>query len=225
MNLPEQAFNLLYPEKETIYSFSLNYSGKFKSYNANIKKINNRIDLNLSKNWVNINEDIQIGLIQELLLKIFKHKKATLNIDLYNSFMRNIHLAAPKTKSHPILEASFNRINEEYFNNLMEQPNLMFGNHSRRKLGSYEYGTDTVIISKIFLESSERLLDYIMYHELLHKQHKFTSKNNRNYHHSTEFKKKEHDFMDFKAVEAELNSFLRTIGRKYKYKLFFMRKR
>jgi len=209
MNLAEEAFQQLYPEKEPNHNFLLKYSAKFKPYNANIRRIGNRLEFNLSRKWLKISKEIQIGLIQELILKIFKDKRKTVNIDLYNSFIKNIHLAVPKTESNPILEGSFNRVNEEYFNGLMEKPNLIFGNHSRRKLGSYEYGSDTIIISKVFLKAPVRLLDYIMYHELLHKQYKFISKNNRNYHHNKEFKRKEEDYKDFRAIEKELNSFLR----------------
>tara|TARA_Y100000310_G_scaffold339368_1_gene431828 strand:+ start:191 stop:874 length:684 start_codon:yes stop_codon:yes gene_type:complete len=210
MNLAEEAFQQLYPEKEQNHDFLLKYSAKFKPYNANIRRIGNKLEFNLSKKWLKISKEIQMGLIQELILKIFKDKKKTVNIDLYNSFMRNIHLAVPKTESNPLLEQSFNRVNETYFNGLMEKPNLVFGSDSRRKLGSYEYGSDTIIISKVFLKAPLRLLDYIMYHELLHKQHKFISKNNRNYHHNREFKKKEEEYRDFRAIERELNSFLRT---------------
>ena len=45
----------------------------------------------------------------------------------------------------------------------MQTPNLVWGKNSFRKLGSYEYGSDTITISKIFLESDKSLLDYVMY--------------------------------------------------------------
>jgi len=43
-----------------------------------------------------------------------------------------------------------------------------------------------------------------MYHEILHKKHKFYTKNSRNYHHTSDFKKAEKSFANIKAVEAEL---------------------
>ena len=84
--------------------------------------------------------------------------------------------------------------------------NLAWGGFSTSKLGSYEYGSDTVIISNIFKEHP-KLLDYIMYHELLHKKFKFKNSGNRSYHHTKEFKKKEKEFED-PDIEKKLELFL-----------------
>jgi len=167
----------------------IKYSGQFKGFNANVLKKNNFLQFKLSKNWRGVNRDIKIGLIQELLLKILKEKsKKTLSQDLYNIFLKEVHIAIPKTKSHPVLKQSFSKINGTYFDNLLELPNLVWID-SVNKLGSYEYGTDTISMSRI-LEPHEHLLDYVMHHELLHKKHKFkqSKTGNRNLHHTREFK-------------------------------------
>src|SRR3989338_7386894 len=118
MNIAEKAFLEIFPEK------------KFKDYNANVKYFRNNFQFNLSKKWKNVSEEIQSGLIQELLLKIFRLKKKTTNIDLYNLFMKNVHISVPKTKTDAILEESFNKVNEKYFFGLLERPNLVWGNFS-----------------------------------------------------------------------------------------------
>ena len=121
--------------------------------------------------------------------------------------MKKIHLAAPKTKSHPILEDSFNRVNNNYFYGLIEKPNLIWTN-STYKLGSYEYGSDTIMISKALKNADKEMLDYIMYHEMLHKKHKFTRKNNRSFHHTSKFKKDEREFENSKLIEKRLKNLL-----------------
>ena len=63
-----------------------------------------------------------------------------MNMELYNLFLKNVHVAIPKTKSDPLLEESFNRANDAYFNGMMDIPNLEWGNDSTSKLGSYHYG-------------------------------------------------------------------------------------
>jgi len=205
MKLVEQAFADLLPEKNLLnYDLKLKYHNKFKPYNANVRYLGNKIQFNLSKKWKTISREIQIGLIQELLLRIFKEKKKTTNIDLYNIFMKNIHIAIPKTKTDPLLEESFNKVNEKYFYGLIEQPNLAWGSASLRKLGSYEYGSDTITISKIF-QNNKELLNYIMYHEILHKKHKFQNKNGRNYHHTKKFRKDEKEFENSKDMEKEIS--------------------
>ena len=39
MNIVERAFKEIYPDKEFIYNSSVKYSGKFKPFNANVKRM------------------------------------------------------------------------------------------------------------------------------------------------------------------------------------------
>jgi len=194
------------------YQTNLKYSGKFKPYRANIRLMGNSIQFNLSKKWRAVSKDIQIGLIQELLLKIMKKRLRpirtnTQSIELYNIFMKKIHIAAPKTDINPILEQSFDRVNHRYFNGFLDKTNLKWGNNSLSKLGSYEYGTDTIVISKV-LEEDYELMDYVMYHEMLHKKHKFTKKSGRSYHHTSSFRKDERSFENSGLMEKRLRRLL-----------------
>jgi hypothetical protein len=206
MNIIQEAFQNLYPDKSLNYSVSIKFSGKFKPYNANVQinKFTKHLQFNLSRTWKQISREIKIGLIQSLLVKIFKQKASTINLDLYDSFIKNLHIAIPKTKSDPILLDSFNRVNENYFFNSIEQPNLKWGSASATKLGSYEYQTDTITISSIFQNTEQELLDYIIYHELLHKKHKFKTSGTRNYHHTAKFKKDEKQFKNSDLIEQKL---------------------
>lgn len=215
-SLIKEAFQELYPDKELKYSISLKYSRKFKPYNANVKRYGNNLVFSLSRNWKTISKEIQIGLIQELMVKILKDKtKKTMNMELYNSFLKNVHIAIPKTKTDEILEGSFNRVNDSYFNGMIDIPNLEWGNESTSKLGSYEYGSDTITISTIFKNEPLEFLDYVMYHEMLHKKFKFENKNGRNLHHSNEFKKMEAKFENRDMIEKNIS----RIARKHKFGL------
>ncbi len=221
MDIVKEAFKGIYPDKELRHEAEINYSGKFKGYNANARLFSNKIVFNLSKNWRYVSNDIKIGLLQELMLKLFRifNKKQTLNIELYNIFMKKIPDAVPKTKSHPLLENSFNRVNEKYFFGLVERPNLVIGN-SLQKLGSYEFGTDTVMISRM-LVGDERLMDYVMYHELLHKKQKFSSNRGRTRHHGKEFRAREKEFENAEGLEKEISKLVRKAKIKRKFGLFY----
>ena len=210
MKLAEMAFVDLFPEKKLEdYDFGVKYTDRFKPYNANVRYKKNflEINFNLSRKWRSVSKEIQIGLIQSLMLKIFEEKKNTTNIDLYNSFMKNLHVAVPKTESDPVLEESFNRVNEKYFFGLMERPNLVWHN-SIRRLGSYEYGGDAISISEILLSDMDAL-DYVMYHEMLHKKFKFNSNNGRTCHHSKEFKEMERKFENSVEMEERIKGLVR----------------
>ena len=131
-------------------------------------------------------------------------------MDLYNNFIKNVHIAVPKDRIDAKLLESFNRVNDSYFNGMIEVPNLVWGSKSLRKLGSYDYQSDEISISLVFKDSEERLLDYVMYHEMLHKKHKFhNTKTGRSYHHTAAFKRAEKEFSGADEIEKELSKLCR----------------
>ena len=222
MNIAEKAFTSLFPEKNIEpYNLKIKYTDKFNPYNANVKYSKNNFQFNLSKKWRKVSQEIQTGLIQELLLKIFKEKRKTTNIDLYNLFMKNIHISIPKVKTDEKLEEAFNRVNEKYLFGLIEKPNLVWGNFSVRKLGHYEYGSDTISVSKIFKNSDNDILDYVMYHEMLHKKYKFHNKGARNFHHTNEFKESERAFENSHLMESKISRFIMKIRFKNVFRFNF----
>jgi len=143
------------------------------------------------------------------MFSLKEKNKKTMNMELYSLFMKNVHIAVPKTKTEPALEASFNRNNEAFFNGMMDPPNFEWGSDSTSKLGSYEYGSDTITISSIFRFADPVLMDYVMYHEMLHKKFKFENKNGRTVHHSPEFKRMEAKFPQRDLMEKEISKFAR----------------
>ena len=209
MDIVEEAFKRLYPDRDFRYNTKIKYSNRFKDYNANVKLYKNNLEFGLSKKWRGISKEIKIGLLQELMISIFGGKRTTINIDLYNRFIKNLHISIEKSISDPLLEESFERVNNKYFDGLIERPNLVFGKNSRISLATYEYQTDTINFSRILKRDLE-VLDYIMYHELLHKKLKFKHKNSKSYHHTGEFKRLEKQFKDQKEMEQRLKRLTRA---------------
>jgi len=190
----------------------LKYYRSFKGYNANVKYSYNFMEFHLSYEWKNISSEIQIGLIQSLISKIYKIKKNTYYLELYDLFLKNVHVSVSKDIKDEILLESFNRVNENYFNGLLEECNLVFGRESIRKLGSYDYTTDTISISSIFkkiIPQKNYLMDYVMYHEMLHKKLKFSSSSGEERkikrHHTKEFRELEAKYENAKECEKELS--------------------
>lgn len=199
-------FRELFPEKEFIYCPKLKYSGRFSDYNANIRLYKNNLTISLSRKWKGINNEITKGMIQSLLAKMFsKNKKtSTMNIDLYNNFIRSLHLAIPKTDIDEELRRSFDRVNERFFCSQLEISNLIWGEFSKRKFATYDFQTDTIRFSKILKDQNTELIDYVMYHEMLHKKLKFKSNNIRNSFHNTQFRTAEKQFPNNKELEHQL---------------------
>ena len=210
MNLIQESFQRLYPHQEFSYLTKLGYNRRLGDFNANVRLHKNTIEINLNLQWKDIDNEIKIGLIQHLLLKVFKNKKnTTQNIELYNNFVKNIAILTPKTKSNPTLVLSFWRVNERLFDNQLEQPNLTWGQASYRKLAGYNFHNDTVTVSTIFQNEKEEVLDYLMYHELLHKHHKFKHKNGRSSYHDREFKQAERLYPHYKKIEETINGIIK----------------
>ncbi|MBI4150008.1 hypothetical protein HY488_01245 [Candidatus Woesearchaeota archaeon] len=208
--LIQEAYQLLYPDKQLPYEPRLRYSGRFKDYNANVRMYRGILEFRLCKKWTEVSREIQIGLLQELMLRLFRDKQKTLYTDLYNNFVKRLHIAIPKTRTEPELEAAFGRVNEKYFSGILEQPNLEWGSFSKRKLACYNYKTDTITVSKVFTQIQDPLLlDYVMYHEMLHKKEKFHCSGSRNHFHTSEFRRKERLFENQEELERRLHT---TVG-------------
>lgn len=169
----------------------------------------------MSKNWRHISKDIQLGIAQELLIKILSRypeyksiaPRSTINIDLYHNFLRSVHVAVPKTEEDPLLKSYFNKLNDAHFFGAMDPPNLRWGQESYRKLGSYDFGTDTITISQALhpdRTNDSEILEYVLYHEMLHKKHKFSSSGRRTRSHTSAFRADEAGFPNSRSCEARL---------------------
>lgn len=211
-NIVQNAFQQLYPKKIKP-KLTLSFSKRFNYYNGNVKihKLGRTItglNFSLSNEFRDSDEDTIMGMIQHLLNKVYKTKVNSLEQELYNNFMKHLTRYAKRQKSEPQLIELFHELNREYFNSMLDKPNLVFGVDSTTVLGHYNFLKDLVTISTI-LKGERHLMKFVLYHELLHKKHGFTvSKGGRNQYHTTAFKKDEAKFED-KYVEKKLTKYLK----------------
>jgi predicted metal-dependent hydrolase len=147
-------------------------------------------------------------MIEYLLVKLFRKKVKTPRMQLYHDFLMYVGRESEKNVEDARLMSSFQRVNAKYFNNEMELPSIKWGTESFRKLGHYHYASDTVMLSTVLIEE-QKFLDYVMYHELLHKKHGVTAGGRA---HTKAFKADEAKYEE--ATERELQLFLRQQKRK-----------
>ncbi len=208
MSLGVEAYEKLYgksPKKRIVVS----YHGRFSEYNANVRMTAYEISFHLSRKFENCEPEIQIGVIQHLLNKLNKTKIDTDEQEYYHSFLKKMSDYAPVTESDDVLSESFDRVNEEYFHGMMSKPNLVWGNRTKSLLGTYTYGSDTITISKVLEDAPKELLDFVMFHEMLHKKHKFSCKSGRTHSHTPAFKKEEKSFK-LHNPDKQLTKWLRS---------------
>lgn len=209
MDLLQEAHQRLFPDESFSYTTGLEYNRRLAPYNANIRLQTKHLQAHLNLQWKDIDAEIKIGLLQHLLLKILKRKGMSQNINLYHQFIKNLSTFTPATASDPLLEGSFQRVNQQFFAGLMDLPSLRWGTASRRKLAHYNFHDNSVTISTIFQTARSELLDAVMYHELLHKQHQFSHRNGRGLYHSPAFKEDEKRFPNHALIEKEIQQVAR----------------
>jgi hypothetical protein len=115
-------------------------------------------------------------------------------------------LLGPKGRFHN-LEDSFHRVNRQYFCGDMPKPQLTWSvKRTRARLGHEDAAMNTVVISRSLdrFEVPEYVLDYVMYHELLHIRHGSKYKDGRTRIHTREFRADERKCAQWREAECWL---------------------
>lgn len=110
---------------------------------------------------------------------------------------------------HHDLEQSFSRVNAAYFDGKTPRPRLTWNRTvTVRKLGHYQPATDTLMVSMSLdsPEVPEWVLDFVMYHEMLHKMMGTRVTNGRRYSHTQAFREAERRYAHYQ----EAQDFLKT---------------
>ena len=111
------------------------------------------------------------------------------------------------------LEESFYRVNAAYFQGSMPKPNLVWSRvPTVQTFGHYQPSRDVVMISLSVDQPTvpSLLVDYLMYHELLHKKHGTTVVNGRRLVHTPAFRQDELKFSGYETAKCQLNDLART---------------
>jgi hypothetical protein len=107
------------------------------------------------------------------------------------------------------LDEMFVTIDREYFGGKMLKPRLMWsGILSHRKLGHYERTRDRVVLSQVLDDRRvpRYVVEFVLYHELLHKHHGIKWVNGRCLAHTPEFRHSERKFKQYREAESFLKS-------------------
>ena len=108
------------------------------------------------------------------------------------------------------LDAIFEELNSRFFHGLMARPRMSWSQtKTRRILGHYDPAHNAIIISRIFdhYAAPKYVLEYIVYHEMLHLKHPVMLRGSRRCVHSAEFQAEEKVF----PRAAEANAFLKRL--------------
>lgn len=114
---------------------------------------------------------------------------------------------------HYNLEEIFQELNARYFLGFLAVPLLSWSrNRSRTMLGHFDPAHNTIIISRLFdgPQVPRYLLEYVMYHEMLHLKHPVEAclSGDRRRVHSRQFREEECRFAHYDAAQTALKQLL-----------------
>lgn len=192
-------------------------------------QVNNTIRLRQGRILVRISDLLQAApemvleaLAQILLRKLFRRpipevynvryrrflgqKEIVAKTHLIRQIRGRKQLGSPQGERYD-LEQVFDGLNQRFFGGWMARPLLSWAAAaSRRNLGHYDPAHNAILISRIF--DSGRLpqfvLEYVMYHEMLHLRFPVRMRGNRRCVHSAEFRAQERLFDRWQEAEALL---------------------
>ena len=143
------------------------------------------------------------------LLKEYTKSQEYRKISLAMQSDKNINRISQQGRFYD-LEEIFEKLNQNYFNGVMERPRLIWSpRRSRRRLGYYHPESDAITISRSLDVTAAQplLIEYILYHEMLHKALGIRESNGRRYAHTREFKNAEKQFKDYSQATEMMRKF------------------
>jgi len=201
-NLVLDAFNRLELNHELDRMITVDLSNRFKPYGSNVTYSRKKIEFHLSLWWERVDNDVVIGLFQSFFLRIFKVKKKSYYVELYDNFIKHVNKSIKPTKQDVFLKTRFNELNDNYFLGLLGETNLVWS-RGKRTLGKFDYHTNTIHITK-YLEKYPDLLDYVLFHEMCHKKALFYKTQQKTMHHTGFFRALENIYPNADELEKKL---------------------
>lgn len=184
----------------------------YKHLSHTIRKRNTTIFIRLSDKLYNAPDDILKSITIILLDKLFRVKTSPSLRKSYKHYVNEHvlpHIPAIKRKISSDyrpdgkffnLDTIFEKINSQYFNSLIKKPAIGWSlKKSFRRLGFYDHERDLLVISRLFDHNRvpQYVVEYIMYHEMLHVLYPVERVNGRRVVHSKQFKKQELIFKEY----------------------------
>lgn len=119
------------------------------------------------------------------------------------------------------LNELFDVLNTKYFKDSLKKPVLTWSaRRTYRILGHHDSTHDTIVISRS-LDSSDTpryVVEYVMFHEMLHIHHPTVHHNGRRYNHTAVFRNDEKKFRHYQAAEKWIERNVRRLKRAAKQK-------
>lgn len=195
---------------------------------------NNLIHIKISDILKTAPLKLHLALAEVLLKKLYRKRVSKDALQYFHQYtkqseVRQKSVEARKTRGRKLITSSkgehydlseiFNLLNQIYFQNKIPKPELTWSpNSTYRILGHHDSTHKTISISKS-LDSDKvprYVVEYVVYHEMLHIKHPVIHQNGRRYIHTPSFKKDERDFAFFYEAEDWIEKNIEKIRKSVK---------
>ena len=195
---------------------------KFANVNNTVRLRDNRLLFRISDLLEGAPESVLHAIAHILIAKIYKKEIDPAHSARYRKYVgshaitKKAHLLRQmrgrKRIDGPIgnvyhLDEIFEDLNTRFFYGLMARPNMSWSqNSARHLLGHYDPAHNAIIVSRVFddVRVPRYVVEYIVYHEMLHLKHPVKLKGSRRCVHPKQFQEEEKLFPQLDAAKKFL---------------------
>jgi len=210
---------------------------KFYSYvsiNHTIRVRNGTVFVRISDIFKGAPLNVQISLAYILVSKLLRKKISPEIIHNYKRYVKSEEIYAKATENKKIrghkiitsskgnfydLEEIFARLNKDYFNRNISKPTLTWSKRKTyRILGHHDATHNAIVVSKSLDDKKvpAYVVEFVMFHEMLHIFHPTQNRAGRRYNHTPQFRRDEEKFIYFAEAENWIQKNIKVLKRNAK---------
>jgi SprT-like family protein len=219
-----RVFRTLKPQTD-LPSISVRYR-RYANANSRVRLTANRLTVDISDLLEQAPAAVQEALAFILLAKLYRknldptifarYRRYLNRSDVRRSLLlikqeRGRKTIRPAEGTHFNLEELFENLNLRHFHGLMARPLLGWSlRPSRSTLGHYDPSHHVIVLSSLLdsVHASRLIVDFVMFHEMLHLKYPTEHRGVRRCVHTPEFKAAEREFPKYREAQLELRRFL-----------------
>jgi hypothetical protein len=195
---------------------------KYANAGGQIRLSNGALAVKIADTLAEAPEDVHFALAEILLSKLYRKPSPAAAKDRYRRYLnrRDVrhsldkvrqtrgrkHLSDPQGEHYNLLEM-FEDLNFRYFFGLMARPAIGWSRSaSRTLLGHYDSSHNAIVLSRILdrPQTPRILVEYVLFHEMLHLRYPAEHRGSRRCVHTREFKAAERQFEHYKEAQLLL---------------------
>jgi predicted metal-dependent hydrolase len=175
--------------------------------------------------------DAHRDLAYILVSKLLRKRKKGIDSDAYHEYIKTAEMReraaeSKRTRGRKVitsstgavydLESIFDDLNAEYFESELPKPVITWSaKKTFRILGHHDAAHDTIVISRSLdaADVPKFVVDYVLFHEMLHIAHPTVHHNGRRYYHTPAFRRDERKFPMFDRAEKWITDNVRRMKR------------